>query len=217
MPQASVDGSPGVVMPQASMDSPPGAVAPVGPKSRVGRLWSGWGPVPCGFLWLVHPHAPAAPVMLAGETSFGSWECLLRLLRLLCVGLGWPSLHGVHCQGVPVLLLGGGCCSPHADILNLHTDPRRWPPPAPARLSLVGTPLLLQKLPSPHVTLESTGPGQGGAESVGTVSRGLGSPSRWGWSWLPQVRTAKHRCAWPRKDDQLPGTESCGGRGVSSD
>lgn len=106
MPQASVDGSPGAAMPQAGMDSPPGAVAPVGPNSRVGRLWSGWGPVPCGFLWLVHPHAPTAPVMLVGETSSGSWECLLHLLRLLCVGLGWPSLHGVHCQGVPVLLLG---------------------------------------------------------------------------------------------------------------
>lgn len=155
------DGSPGAVMPQGQHGQPSGGRVPVGPKSRVGWLWSGWGPVPCGFLWLVHPHAPAAPVMLAGRPAPPLGVSSSPASTPLCVGLGWPSLHGVHCQGVPCPP-GGGCCSPHADILNLHTDPRRWPPPCTSPAEPGGDPTSAEAaLPPRHLGVHRAPAGEG--------------------------------------------------------
>lgn len=155
--------------------------------------------------------------MLVEETSSGSRECLLRLLPLLCAGLGGPPRTALMVRLFLSSSWGGECCSPHVDTPNLHTDPRRRPAPAPAWLSLAGAPLLLQKLPS-H-------PGHLGVHRP-RAGRGRVFDDRGSWARLtqqvgvvpaPPERTAKHRYALPPKDDKLPGTESCVGGKLRSD
>ena len=125
--------------------------------------------------------------MLVGETSSSSWECLLHLLLLFSAGLGQPTLQGAHGQGFPALLGRRVLLSP-CDTLNLHTDPRRWLAPAPARLSLLGTPTSPSEAPLPPRSPRSPqapgreGQGLWGQEVVGSLTQqvggGPGSPKR---------------------------------------
>ena len=163
------------------------------------------------------PHAPVAPVMLVGETSSSSWECLLHLLPLFSADLGQPTLQCAHGQGFPALLLGRRVLLSPCDTLNLHTDPRRWLAPAPARLSLSGTPLLLQRLPSLPGHCGVHRPQAGRGRVCGDRRLWAHSPSRLGVVPAPPREDGSIGMLGPQRMTNSQGQRAGGGGKLRSD